>query len=411
MEHSSIRKIFQYCAIGFAVPAVIAIYTGLNFPPQYDEVAHQHFVQHIAAQPTWHTIVNYEGAENYEAKGPLFFALAAGYGSLAGFSLPALRLFALAFSFLMICAYGVVARGLAIEQKSLAVVCLPYFVILSLTFMTDVAALFFLLIGIAAFATYDRSKQGIWLSLAAAAFTAASYIRIDLLYPLIGIALVCWCSKRFDWKLGLAVAAPFLLRAPLVFIWHGFASPLAQARQNPVGLGFAPAHFVFTLAVLGLYFWPFVLAQCVVSQQRIRCVIATSVAIGLYLLWQPTVSALNTDQYGGTLRSVSLLIDQPFVCASVWVICIAIGLMACFEIILPLASNYGEFSLQAICVAGVVIQIFRGAVFYERYLVGLSVFFLLLFLIRQTKRQYVWLWAFWGCALQGVQLLKDHVLP
>jgi hypothetical protein len=58
----------------FSIFAVFAIWTRLNFPPQYDEIAHQAFAQEIAKHPGWSTLIDYEGAGNYEAKGRCFCA-------------------------------------------------------------------------------------------------------------------------------------------------------------------------------------------------------------------------------------------------------------------------------------------------------------------------------------------------
>src|SRR4029077_3436928 len=85
----------------FSIFAVFAICTRLNFRPQYDEIAHQAFAEEIAKHPGWSTLIDYEGARDYEAQGPLFFALLAAYGRWFGFALPILRTLTILFALLL----------------------------------------------------------------------------------------------------------------------------------------------------------------------------------------------------------------------------------------------------------------------------------------------------------------------
>ena len=171
---------------------MFAIWTRLNFPPQYDEIAHQAFAQEIANHPGWSTLIDYEGARDYEAQGPLFFALLGAYGHWFGFALPILRTLTIVFAVLLAVSFAKLAEQLGYGASAISLICLPYFVILSTTAMTDVPCLALTVFAVYAFLAYTDSKSLFHLVVGVLASTAASYIRIDSLY-----VLSCYrCSFR-----------------------------------------------------------------------------------------------------------------------------------------------------------------------------------------------------------------------
>ena len=290
---------------------MFAIWTRLNFPPQYDEIAHQSFAHEIANHPGWSTLIDYEGARDYEAQGPLFFALLAAYGHWFGFALPILRTLTIVFAVLLAVSFAKLAEQLGYGASAISLICLPYFVILSTTAMTDVPCLALTVFAVYAFLAYTDSKSLFHLVVGVLASTAASYIRIDSLYVLVAIGAAFAVQNCLTRQLAIGLIVPFLLRAPLVFIWGGLAAPTAHGRPNPVALGLDLSHVVFSLAVIGLYFWPFAFVlRGDWRRSWFGVAVAMLIAVVLCVFWMPKLSAENTDNYAGTIRTVLLRVSE-----------------------------------------------------------------------------------------------------
>lgn len=391
---------------------VFAIWTRLNFPPQYDEIAHQAFAQEIANHPGSSTLIDYKGARDYEAQGPLFFALLAAYGHWFGFALPILRVLTIVFALLLTVSFAKLAEQLDHGASAISLICLPYFVILSTTAMTDVPCLALTVVAVYAFLAYTDSKSLFHLVVGVLASTAASYIRIDSLYVLVAIGAAFAVKKCVTRQLAIGLIAPFLLRAPLVFIWGGFAAPTAHGRPNPVALGLDLSHVVFSLSVIGLYFWPFALVlRGDWRRSWFGVAVAVLIAVVLCLFWMPKLSAENTDNYAGTIRTVLLRVSENGTRGLIWLLLAATGGAVCFRLL-----RYGPqhdikvLAVKLICFLGLIMQALRGHVMYERYLLEVSAFFLLLF-ITSPKSREVWLWCGWAGLLQIAQLFRNNVLP
>jgi hypothetical protein len=213
-------------------------------------------------------------------------------------------------------------------------------------------------------------------------------------------------------QLAIGLIAPFLLRSPLVFIWGGFAAPTAHGRPNPVALGLDLSHVVFSLSVIGLYFWPFALVlRGDWRRSWFGVAVAVLIAVVLCLFWMPKLSAENTDNYAGTIRTVLLRVSENGTRGLIWLLLAATGGAVCFRLL-----RYGPqhdtkvLAVKLICFLGLIMQALRGHVMYERYLLEVSAFFLLLF-ITSPKSREVWLWCGWAGLLQIAQLFRNNVLP
>jgi len=396
----------------FSIFAVFAIWTRLNFPPQYDEIAHQAFAQQIAKHPGWSTLIDYEGARDYEAQGPLFFALLAAYGNWLGFALPILRTLTIVFALSLTVSFAKLAEQLDHGASAISLICLPYFVILSTTAMTDVPCLALTVFAVYAFLAYTDSKSSFHLVVGVLASTAASYIRVDSLYVLIAIGAAFAVRNGLTRQLAIALIVPFLLRAPLLFLWGGLAAPTAHGRPNPVALGFDPSHVVFSLSVIGLYFWPFGLALCGDRRRsRFGVAMAVLIAVVLCVFWTPKLSAENTDNYAGTIRTVLLRVNETGIRGTIWMLLVATGAAVCFRLFTcgP-QHNLKVLAVKLICLLGLIMQALRGHVMYERYLLEVSAFFLLLF-ITSARGKELWLWCGWVGLLQMAQFFRNNVLP
>jgi hypothetical protein len=406
------RIVLKTLLFAFSIFAVFAIWTRLNFPPQYDEIAHQAFAQEIANHPGWSTLIDYEGARDYEAQGPLFFALLGAYGHWFGFALPILRTLTIVFAVLLAVSFAKLAEQLGYGASAISLICLPYFVILGTTAMTDVPCLALTVFAVYAFLAYTDSKSLYHLVVGVLASTAASYIRIDSLYVLVAIGAAFAGQNCLTRQLAIGLIAPFFLRAPLVFIWGSLAAPTAQGRPIPVALGVDLSHVVFSLAVIGLYFWPFALALRSNSRRWwFGVVVAMLVAVVLCVFWMPRLSADNVDSYAGTIRTVLLRVSETGFRWTIWLVLVATGAAVCFRLLTCAPQhNIKVLAVKLICFLGLIMQALRGHVMYERYLLEVSAFFLLLF-ITSPKSREVWLWCGWAGLLQMAQLFRNNVLP
>ncbi|MGC2625553.1 MAG: hypothetical protein WA269_01850 [Candidatus Udaeobacter sp.] len=406
------RTTLETLLFAFSIFAVFAIWTRLNFPPQYDEIAHQSFAQEIANHPGWSTFIDYEGARDYEAQGPLFFALLAAYGHWFGFALPILRTLTMVFAVLLAVSFAKLAEQLDHGAAVISLICLPYFIILGTTAMTDVPCLALTVFAVYAFLAYTDSKSLFQLVVGVLASTAASYIRIDSLYVLVAIGAAFAAQNCLTRQLAIGLIVPFLLRAPLVFIWGGLAAPTAHGRPNPVALGLDLSHVVFSLAVIGLYFWPFALVlRGDWRRSWFGVAVAMLIAVMLCIFWMPKLSAENTDNYAGTIRTVLLRVSETGFRWTIWLVLVATGAAVCFRLLTSAPQhNIKVLAVKLICFLGLIMQALRGHVMYERYLLEVSAFFLLLF-ITSPKSREVWLWCGWASLLQIAQLFRNNVLP
>lgn len=399
------------------LPLLVAAWTGLNFPPQYDEEAHRSFSKFIAEHPTWHTILTYEGSQNYEAKAPLLFIISAVFGRLVGFQLYALRILTLCFSLASIYAFSRLLRLFQAEQSGMRASvfqCLPYYLILSVTFMTDVPCVALLLFAIFGYLSHLDSNKISHLVIGIVASSAVSYVRVDYLFPLIAIAFICWRHDLLSRKLIIGLALPFVLRLPLLLVWGGFAAPPAQTRPHAVGVGFQGSHLVFALAVIGLYFWPFIWEQIHWKRRQTLPLAATATLLSAVLVffWTPQILRNDVDRYAGTLRSLMIMMNNTHLQQCLWWALATLGIFISITLLVPVVKSDPKLlCIQASCVIGLLMQAFRGNVIYERYLLEISVFYLLVFAILVKSNFNLLLWSLWCCTLQFTQLFKNGLLP
>ena len=187
--------------------------------------------------------------------------------------------------------------------------------------MTDVPCLALTVFAVYAFLAYADSKSLFHLVVGVLASTAASYIRIDSLYVLVAIGAAFAVQKCVTRQLAIGLIAPFLLRAPLVFIWGGLAAPSAHGRPNPVALGLDLSHVVFSLSVIGLYFWPFALVlRSDWRRSWVGVAVAVLIAVVLCVFWMPKLSAENTENYAGTIRTVLLRVSETGLRGTIWLV-------------------------------------------------------------------------------------------
>jgi hypothetical protein len=394
------------------LPVGLAVWTQLEFPPQYDETAHAHFTRYIAEHPTWHTLVTYEGSENYEAKAPFVFVVGALVGSIAGFTLPVLRFLVLLFTLIGVCYFHRLVRLFRIDVPGsfvAGIVGIPYFLILSLTYMTDMPTLALMFVSAyGLLRNIEESSVGHLLG-GMLASTAMLYTRIDAVFILAGIGLAYSAYRALPFRVLLGILIPVLLRLPLVILWGGLAAPPARLRPVPVQAGFLPMNVVFSLCVVGLYFFPFAL-QGLTERLRLRGV-ATALALLLLAACAPHVSDLNNpdpDFFGGALRSL-LVATTPATGLPRILVLAVLFLVGCQVVLTYCLPAPGQdlrlLALQLSCALGLGMQGMRGEVMYERYLFPTFGFLYLLILSRNPRNV---LWHLWFAGVVALQLVQLH---
>ncbi len=394
----------------------LAAFTQLQFPPQYDENSHLNFTHYIAQHPTWHTLVTYEGSENYEAKAPFVFIVGAAVGSITRFTLPVMRFLVFVSALIGVCFFNRVVRLMnsdAMDYRSSSVVLIPYFLILSLTYMTDMPTLALMYISFYGLLRSIERSSNSYLIYSILASTAMLYIRIDAAFIIAGVCLGCASQGLVPRRMILGVLVPLLLRLPLIIVWGGLAAPTAQLRPNPVHLVILPVNAVFSLCVIGFYFLPFSLVGL---NRRLRPRLLFS-AIGILLLfcYFPNFSELNPDHFGGSLRSflqAAISASSPVRIAVLGVLLIA-GVQVLFSSCCPVAGEaLATRAIKISCVLGVVMQVAHGDVMFERYLFPLFGFLSILLLWHRNHNNS-FAWYFWSgevIILQLIQLRQHHVI-
>ncbi len=392
----------------------VAFYTRLQFPPQYDETAHLHFSQYIAEHPTWHTLVTYEGSEGNEAKAPFVFIVGAAAGAVAGFTLPVMRLLVLLSAVAGLWYFGKLARLLPSNiprWRLYSVVGVPFFIMLSLTYMTDMPTL--ALMYVSAYGllqNQERCSVGP-LICSILASTAMLYTRIDSVFLLAGIGLGFVVRRSIPLRVLLGLLLPVLLRVPLVILWGGLAAPPARLRSVPVEAGFLPVNVVFALCVVGLYFFPFSL-QRLTDRFRLRAAV-TALAGLLFVAFMPSFNDPSPDAFGGVLRS--LLVAVTPATGYLRNTVLAVLLLAGCQVLnnsssLQPRQSQPVVSLQLSILWGSGMQALRGVVMYERYLI-LPFGFLLLLILNRGAVNLVWsLWFVGVFVIQFCHLHQHHMI-
>ncbi len=397
------------------LPLGLALGTQLGFPPQFDdEEPHLHFSEYLARHPTWHTLATYDGSEHFEAKAPFVFVLGAIVGTVAGFSLPPMRLLILLFGLAAIHYARRLVQLAASDDpwlRASGLVLVPYFLILSLTFMTDMPNLALLLMAsYHLFVSVERNSVG-HLACSILASTAMLYNRIDGAVVLAGIGIAYASRGRLPRFALIGILVPLLLRLPLVIVWGGLAAPPAQARPIPVEAGLAPAYLAFSLCAVGLHFFPFAL-DGLTRRPGIR-VISTLLALALFFAFTPRFEPSNAERLGGILRSLILAAtpaDGPrrtLALAFLLVIGCQVLINCCWP--LPGEPLLVRF-LEITCILGIAMQSLRGAVMYERYLFVVFGFLYLLIVYRRVRRWPLYVWVVIMLLFQFVQLYQHHLI-
>lgn len=402
--------------LGFSLLLGIVLWTQLHFQPQYDEPAHLAFSKYLAHHPVIETVKTYKGSQNYEAKGPVFFLTAALFGEAAGFELEHLRFLTLIFSMTAIVGFALLLRLIpeAPPESAALFVCLPYYLVLSITFMTDVPSVALLLFGLYGYLYFLKTNQAWYAVAGIMSVTLVAYIRIDYIYILAGIVLGCLLHSQLTTKIVALILLPIVLRIPLVLAWGGLAPPTAQARGHAMVLGFNPQYLIFVLAAVGLYFWPFLVDSFLSQRQRtLRTLLISSIIlVPAGMFFAPHIFPDNIDQYAGIIRSLLLALNLGHVSQMfLWTALAVIGTTVSYNVLRPDPSTDTVVScIKAACLLGILIQIFRGQVIYERYLLEVSPLLLLLCVRGVAFRPTLWLWSAWMLGMQLMQFARKSLV-
>lgn len=152
-----------------------------------------------------------------EMSGPLPFALFGFWGSVFGWSLPAMRAFALLIAFGTLMLLHLWLR----DPLAQFFICLnPYVVLMSVFLYTDMISVFFVLAAILA-----AERRSAWLT--AGSLCAALLCRQYLVYVV--LAMLLHFAFLRDWKMVAAVALSFGPLAALTLLWGGLA-PVSPTR-------------------------------------------------------------------------------------------------------------------------------------------------------------------------------------
>ena len=416
MKKNGVRAILGV-VLGCGLLLGLVLWTHLRFHPQYDEIAHQAFSTYIASHLTVETITTYEGSQNYEAKGPVFFIIASFFAKATGFDLRHLRVLTLLFSVTAIIGFALLLRLVpkSSPESSAFLVCLPYYLILSVTFMTDVPSLALLLLGLYGYLSFIKTNSVGHLIIGFTCVTLVAYIRVDYVYIVAGIIVGCVIHSRLTFKILLAALIPIVLRIPLFLLWGGLAAPPAQVRGHAVELGFNLHHLFFSLSVVGLYFWPLLVGNLAPYQKKWTLqslVFSAGIILPSSIFFAPQIVPDNVDRYAGTLRSIILAFRLPHISqVAFWTVLVIVGTILVFCLLRVSPSDDIVIScIKAACLIGLLIQTFRGQVIYERYLLEVFPLLLLLYLGSVPFKPALWLWFAWAVTLQLVQLGRASLL-
>jgi len=386
---------------------LIAFVTQLDFPLQYDEIYHLHFSQYLAEHPTLDTIVTYKGAENYEAKGPFLFLVSAALIKIFGSSLFALRALVLGFSLLAVWLMTRFLRDLGKPYYANSVTAVPPFLILSITYMTDVPALslgFVALFCLIRNLEENRPKE---LFLAIVAILAMLHIRVDFLFFLAAFVLNFGLQGKIRPAVWGAIVIPCLLRLPLLIAWGGLAAPPAQARPTPVVMALNPKALLFLLAVLGLYFSPLLSLK----NKRTGWTVAALLFLAAFL-GVPSIETNDPDVFGGTLKSLLRAVSSPgFLRTTLFAGLATLGGLTLFSVVEQMTKQATILRLfQIAFLISFFLQVIRGDVVYERYLLPTLLLGFLIVPAKSPKKRWIWLcWTLLLFIVQGVQMHRHQV--
>jgi len=410
---------------GFLVLFLVTAATQLDFPAQYDELTHLNFSKYISEHPTWHTIATYEGATNYEAKAPFVYIIAAIVDSVTDLSLRTARGLIVLFASFAIVGFYLLTREVSrTDERSspTSIVALPYFLFLSLTFMTDVPTLGLLFFAVFGFLKNIDTIEPACLVVGMLAATAMLHIRIDAAYVLLGIGLglvtvpiqgdqqfsaitdIQARFRRFGTGLWIALAVPLLLRLPLVIVWGGLAAPPAQTRPVPVTTSLQLANFAFTLCVMGLYFFPFVFRR----RHAASYLVAGVVALALTATTLSDFPNPNVEKFAGAIRSTLLAVSLPreVVVVALSGLCL-MGLLATAELCVPRKRDSTTmWILRVTCLVGLLVQAFRGEVMFERHLMPVTGLVFAIAAVEPINRWMRSLWIGTLLVLQFAQIFR-----
>jgi hypothetical protein len=239
--------------------AVVTLAFGLERPPWHDEA---HFVGQIrdfGTNLTVHRLADYD-----EVAPPLVFVLYAIWGSLAGFTLPALRLFSL-----LIAAgtFGLLAhtalRFLHHPVSALAVVMMvminPYTAGLSLFVYTDMTMLLCVILFLAG---AERTSPVLVGSAVALGLLTRQYF---LFVPLAGGAYyllqILFARNRTSVPTLAAIGAGAVPLALLVAVWRGPAPPSGMRIWITSSSGFHLSYLILYVGLCALFLLPVVVAR------------------------------------------------------------------------------------------------------------------------------------------------------
>ena len=370
---------------GWGVLLLIAIFaasTYSDFQPKASERAHFAMTKFLADNPTWESIRTYEGSTRYDAKAPFLYIVGAIFGSSFGMTIESLRIVAFLFGLIGVIAYAFLLRDLRprLEASTLtAVVVLPYFMILCVTYRTDSATAALLFLAVIGYLRNIDAPRPLALLGATAAASAMLWIRIDNAFVMAGIGLACVCNGpwprgRSQWqgllarlplRLWIGLAVPIVLRIPLIIAWGGLIPPPAQARPVPLELSVQPSNLTFVLCVVGLYFAPFGLLQ--LRRSRVA-LIAGAAALAFFLAFPVVLDPNLPDRFAGILRTAMWSTGvPPLLQSALFAVLCVLGVLALVRLFdREVLDGVKLRALACIVVLGYGLQAVRGAVMYER---------------------------------------------
>ena len=393
----------------FLLIVVFAASTCADSEPTGDERSHFEMSQFLAANPTWDMIRTYEGSTYYEAKAPFLFIVGAIFGSIFGMTIENMRLLSFLFGLIGLVAYLFLtrdARPHAETTSPTALVALPYFMVLAVTYQTDSATAALLFLALIGYLRNIDEFRPLALVGAAAAASAMLWIRVDNAFVIAGIGLACvlngsWPRARSEWigllarvptRLWIGLAAPIVLRIPLIVAWGGLIPPPSRSRPEPLELTLLPSNLTFVLCVVGCYFAPFALQQLRRSRST---AIAAVAGLAFFFAFPVVLDPSLPDRFAGILRSAIWAAGMPpLLETSVLAVLCVSGVLALVRLLDPTRlDNLRLRALGWIVFLGYALQTVRGTIMYERYLLTTNAVLLVLALGTPMSRwlRVVWL--------------------
>lgn len=243
-----------------AIIAIVAIYTGLEHKPDFDESEHHlQAVQQYVEQMPFFDLQSY-----HSASGPVPYMIWSVWAKVFGDSLQSLRFLTLLFAFGCVLIFSLLLQGQTLKTKSLVILLAliqPYFIARSLSIYTMVPSLFMGLLTLYAYIKWTDKQTKSWLLLYCIFAVLALLSRQIYLSYILGISAHMFITRSasnkpvFTIDKIAAFGLPFLLFGLLLLHWGG-GNPPGFSSNASKGFNFLQLDFAFIF--LGFWFWPIV---------------------------------------------------------------------------------------------------------------------------------------------------------